>query len=145
MRQGTVVAGPVVIPPREYRLEFARSGGPGGQHVNKVSTRVDLVFNVHESTALTEEQRARVLSALAGRISAGGFLRLTADDSRSQWQNREAVLERFGELVAQALRPRKRRLATRSTKASRERRIVQKRRRSEIKKLRGGRSRNGSE
>ena len=126
----------VRIPLHEIRLTFSTSGGPGGQHANKASTRVDLTWNVARSEALGPRQRARVLHKLSRRIDAEGDLHLSASDRRSQMRNREAVLERLGELVEEALRVPKARRATQPTKASRERRLERKRRHGETKRLR---------
>ncbi|MGH2787085.1 MAG: alternative ribosome rescue aminoacyl-tRNA hydrolase ArfB [Actinomycetota bacterium] len=126
----------VVIPGNELRMSFSTSGGPGGQHANKASTRVDLVWNVADSRALGPRQRSRVLAALRSRLDATGTLRLTSDSHRSQLRNREEVLSRLAHLVAVALKPPKPRRATIPTQASRERRLASKKRRSEVKRRR---------
>lgn len=117
----------------ELRFVASRSGGPGGQNVNKVETRVTLLFDLDGSPSLTEGQRRRLRERLAGRISVDGILRVSSQRHRSQAANRRAALERFVELLAQALRPRAKRVATRPTAASRERRIADKRRRAFVK------------
>jgi len=127
----------VVIPRAELQYRATRAGGPGGQHVNTSSTRVELYFNVAGSQSLDEAERARVLEKLAGRIDAEGVLRLSASEYRSQHQNKEAVTERFVLLLREALRIPKPRKKTRPTRASREARLHAKRRRSETKRLRG--------
>lgn len=119
------------------RLRASRSGGPGGQHVNTSSTRVELEWDVAASPTLSDEQRARILARLRNRISDAGVLRLTEEGSRSQHRNRETVVERFAELLRGALRPRKKRRPTRPTAGSRERRLRAKRRRATVKKDRG--------
>lgn len=127
----------LALPRAELSYRASRAGGPGGQHVNTSSTRVELVWDVASSPSVSDEQRARILEKLANRISGEGLLLLAASDSRSQHQNREAVTGRFVELLRQALhvpRPRKR---TRPTRASREKRIRAKKHRSEVKRSRG--------
>jgi ribosome-associated protein len=127
----------VEIPGDELRFVASRSGGPGGQHVNKTSSRVTLLWDVERSRALDPVQRARVLRRLRGRISRDGILRVSAEDERSQLRNRESARERLGALVAWALARRKRRLPTGPTRAARERRCDEKRRRGDLKRLRG--------
>lgn len=124
----------VGIPPAELSFRFSRSSGPGGQHVQKTSTRVELLFDVANSPNLTDKQRAQVLERLAGYVDSSGVLHLTAQSERSQWRNREEAVARFQTLMRGALRRRKRRRSTRPTVASRERRLREKRRRSEIKR-----------
>jgi ribosome-associated protein len=127
----------VSIPLAELSFRFSRSSGPGGQHVQKTSTRAELLFDVAHSPCLTEAQRARVLKRLAGYIDSTGILHLAAQSERSQWRNREEVLARFENMMRQALKRRKRRKPTRPSAASREKRLREKRLRSEIKKGRG--------
>ncbi len=125
------------IPEEELQFRFSRSSGPGGQHVNKSETRVELLFDVTGSPSLSDWQRQRILQRLAGQIDAAGVLHLVASSERSQLRNREEVVERFCTLVAGALRVQKHRRATQPTRASRERRLAGKARRGEIKKGRG--------
>jgi ribosome-associated protein len=127
----------VSIPRSELSFRFSRSSGPGGQHLQKSSTRVELRFDVANSPSLTDAQRARVLRRLAGYVDLTGTLHLVAQSERSQWRNREEVVARFGALMRKALRRRKRRKPTQPTAASRERRLREKRRRSEVKGARG--------
>ncbi len=124
------------IPADEIDLSFSTSSGPGGQHVNKSETRVNLTWNVKESRALGPRQRDRILKRLSNRIDSAGRLHLSSNRFRSQWRNREDVTARLQELVSDALRPAKRRVETRPTKASREKRLKAKRRRSQIKRAR---------
>lgn len=128
----------LVIPGHEIRLTHATSGGPGGQHANKVATRVELRWNVGSSPSLGPRQRARIMQGLRGRIDNSGVLRLSSDRYRSQLRNREDVLERLASLVAMALKPAKKRVATAPSVAARERRLREKRRRGEIKRARRG-------
>ena len=125
------------IPLSELDFRFSRSSGPGGQHAQKSSTRVELLFDVAGSPSLTDDQRNRVQKRLAGYIDSDGVLHLAAQSERSQWRNRQEVIDHFQELLSQALKRRKRRKPTRPTAASQERRLRKKRHRSEIKKGRG--------
>lgn len=117
-------------------MSFSPSGGPGGQHANKTSTRAELLWNVDESNALTARQKQRVRSQLRGRIDARGLLHLVSDEHRSQTRNRAEVERRLAKLVALALVPPKARVATRPSKGAVERRIQEKKRRSDVKKQR---------
>jgi ribosome-associated protein len=120
----------VVIPLSEIDLRFSRSSGPGGQHAQKSETRVEAVFDVEASGALTETQKRRVVAR------AGPVLRAIAQDERSQARNRELALERLTQQLREALRVRSRRVPTRPTEAAKERRLEEKRRRSDLKRLR---------
>lgn len=138
MGDDVVVNGTLTIPEAELSFSFSRSGGPGGQNVNKVSTRVELQFDVKHSPSLRESQRQRLLQRLERRLDSGGVLHLQVDDSRSQWQNRQIAVERFSELLADALRVRKRRIPTRRTAGSNSRRLEEKKKRGGLKKGRRG-------
>lgn len=127
----------VSIPMTALSFRASRSGGPGGQHVNTSSTRVELVWDLAHSPSIDEDQRARLREKLAGRISGEGLLTLAASGSRSQARNRDEAVERFTELLREALRVPKPRKKTRPPRAAHEKRLADKRRRSEIKKLRG--------
>jgi ribosome-associated protein len=118
------------VPDSELTIRATRAGGPGGQHVNKASTRVEVVWDVASSPSLTDEQRTLLLQRLASKLDRGGRLRVVADEHRSQLRNREAALERLEALVAAALRPRTRRIPTKPTAASVRRRLDAKRRRA---------------
>ena len=120
----------VVLPLAEVELRFSRSSGPGGQHANTAETRVEAILDVEASSALTDAQKRRVLA------KAGPTLRAVAQDERSQWRNRELAVERLVEQLREALKVERRRVATKPTKASRERRLESKKRRSATKKLR---------
>jgi len=137
--EGDLVVSPaLVIPLAELELRATRAAGPGGQHVNTSSTRIEVVWDVGDSPTLTDEQRARLLERLASRLDTSGRLRVVAGTRRSQLQNREAALARLAELVAAALVVPKRRRPTRPTRASKERRLAEKRRRGEQKRDRRG-------
>jgi ribosome-associated protein len=125
------------IPQQELSFSATRAGGPGGQHVNKVSTRVTLRFDVARSPSLSETQRRRILARLATRISGAGVLRVTCSRMRSQAANREEALRRFAELLAAALKPRKRRTRTRVPAGEKRRRLEDKRKRGRLKRQRG--------
>ena len=120
----------VSLPLREVELRFSRSSGPGGQHAQRTESRVEAVFDVAASTALSERQKQRVVRR------AGPVLRAVAQDERSQWRNRELALERLVETLREALRVPRERRPTAPTAASKERRLAQKRRRGETKRLR---------
>lgn len=124
------------IPQAELDFRASRSGGPGGQHVNTSSTRVELTWNAAASPSLDDAQRARILEKLANRIDGEGVLHLTEGGSRSQHQNKEAVVERFQALLREALHVPKPRRKTRPPRASREARLKQKKQRSELKRSR---------
>jgi ribosome-associated protein len=120
----------VSIPRSEIELRFSRSSGPGGQHAQKTETRAEAIFEVESSVGLTEAQKRRVLA------KAGPVLRAVAQDERSQWRNRELAVERVVEALRDALKVERRRRPTRPSAATKERRLEQKRRRSETKRLR---------
>jgi ribosome-associated protein len=122
----------VVVPLGEIELRFSRSSGPGGQHAQKSETRVEALFDVEASSALSAAQKRRVIAR------AGPVLRAVAQDERSQWRNRELAIERIADQLREALRIERRRVATKPTAASVERRLEQKRRRSQTKRLRRG-------
>jgi ribosome-associated protein len=128
----------IAIPARELRLAFARSSGPGGQNVNKVSSKVELRWTPATSEALTETDRAWLLKKLARRLTADGELIVTSDRTRDQGKNRADAQAKLAAIVAAALiRPKKRR-PTRPTRASKERRLGAKKHRAEIKRGRQG-------
>jgi len=120
----------VAIPASEIELRFSRSSGPGGQHAQKTESRVEAVFDVEASTALSPVQKRRVVA------KAGAVLRAVAQDERSQWRNRELAVERLVEALREALRVERRRVPTKPTAAARERRLEEKRRRAQTKRLR---------
>jgi ribosome-associated protein len=132
------VTAKIAIDEREIEEQFVRSSGPGGQNVNKLSTAVQLRFDVRHSPSLQPDVRARLERLAGARLTRDGVLVIIAQRHRTQVRNREDALQRLIDLIKQAaIAPIKRR-ATRPTKASRERRIEGKKRRSGIKRLRGG-------
>ena len=127
----------LVVPAAELVERFSRSPGPGGQGVNTTDSRVELVFDPAASSALTEEQRDRVLAALGARLS-GGKISIAASEHRSQRRNRQAARERLARMLREALTPPPpQRRPTRPTRGSQQRRLEAKRRRAEIKGRRG--------
>lgn len=121
------------IPLSELEYRATRSGGPGGQHVNTSASRIEVVWDIASSRALTDEQRARLLNRLRSRLDSEGKLRLVASDRRSQLQNRESATERLREVVARALVVPKKRKRSAVPRAEKLRRLEAKRRRGEIK------------
>ena len=130
MREGLAIGRGVVIPLSEVELRTSRSSGPGGQHANVTASRVEAVFDVEASEALSEEERRRIAAR------AGPVVRATAQDTRSQSRNRELALQRLRSRLEAALAVQRPRRATRPTAASRHRRLESKRRRSDIKRAR---------
>ncbi len=124
------------IPVGELTFRFSRASGPGGQHVNRTASRVELLFDVANSPSLTESQRQRVLTALERYIDRSGVLHLAAQSTPSQWRNRQEALDRLQRLLRQALKPRRHRVPTRPSRRARERRLRDKRRRGRTKDLR---------
>jgi ribosome-associated protein len=129
-RESIRVTRSVSIPLSEIELRFSRSSGPGGQHAQKSETRVEAVFDVEASAALTDRQKHRVLR------KAGPVLRAVAQDERSQARNRELAIGRVADALREALHVQRRRVATKPGRAAIERRLEQKRRRSATKRLR---------
>jgi ribosome-associated protein len=126
----------VAIPRDELQVRASRSGGPGGQHVNTSSTRIEVVWNVRTSRSLDDAQRARVRAALSSRLDSEGNLRVVASDTRSQLQNRALAEQRLAAVVRAALvipKPRKR---TRPHRGAVEQRLEEKKRRSRVKRER---------
>jgi len=130
------------LPWAELEFRATRASGPGGQHVNRSATRIELWWDLMASPALTEAQRSLLADRLGHRLDRAGRLRLVSGERRSQTQNRDAAVARLQALVAAALRPRKPRKATRPTRASVERRIEGKKRRGSLKR---GRRKPGAE
>jgi ribosome-associated protein len=127
----------LAIPLAEISYRASRSGGPGGQHVNTSSTKIELEYDVGRSAALTDVQRVRIQERLANRIDGDGVLRLSSSGSRSQFQNREDATARLARLLEDALKERKRRRKTKVPRAAKEARLKEKKRRAKTKKERG--------
>jgi len=126
----------LLIPEDEIQVSYSRSGGPGGQNVNKLETRVTLRYSVRESRALDEDQRARLLARLSSRLTSEGELLVHASRQRVQGRNEKEGRERLAGILRDALALPKKRRATRPTRGSKKRRLAQKQRRSETKRLR---------
>jgi ribosome-associated protein len=124
----------LAIPDEEVSFATSRSGGPGGQNVNKLETRVALRFDLAGSSSLSEEQKARLRERLATRITKEGILQVTSQRHRTQGANREAAVERFAELLRDNLREEAPRKKTRPSRAAKARRLDSKRRQSQRKK-----------
>jgi ribosome-associated protein len=126
----------IVLDESEVEEQFVRAGGPGGQHVNRAATAVQLRFDVAQSPSLPEDVRQRLLEQAGGQISEDGVLLIEASRYRSQRRNRRDARERLTDLLRQAAQPPKERRETRPTRASREDRLRDKRRQSETKRQR---------
>ncbi len=135
-QQSVNVAPSVDIPFDELEIRATTGGGPGGQHVNRSATRIELRWNARDSLALDSAQRDRVLSKLGPRLDTSGSLRIVAGEYRSQLRNRVAAIERFAALVSRALVVQPTRRATKPGRGAVERRLSEKRKRSETKRRR---------
>lgn len=124
------------IPLAELDFRFARSGGPGGQHVNTTESKVILSFDVAQSPSLSEYQRKRLLDKLSSRLDKDGVLQLAAQSSRSQHKNKDEAIERFQSILAEALVVEKKRKPTKPSRRAKERRIQSKKQRGQRKKER---------
>lgn len=126
----------IIIDEDEIQWQFVRASGPGGQHVNKAATAVQLRFDVRHSPSLPDDVRQRLIALAGNRITSDGVLIIEAQRFRSQKQNREAAIQRLVELIRRAAEKPKVRRPTRPTREARRRRLETKRRRSETKRLR---------
>jgi ribosome-associated protein len=126
----------ITIPEHELEITASRAGGPGGQHVNKTSTRITIRWNVHTTRALSPEQRAYVTHKLRARLTTTGDLIIHSSTSRSQQQNKEHALARLATIVRTALHVPKKRIPTHAPKTAKEARLHAKTQRSRLKKLR---------
>jgi ribosome-associated protein len=131
--EGLVISRQLSIPRAELVVRASRSGGPGGQHVNTSSTRVEVLWNVRESATLFDDQRVLLLNALRTRLSAAGEIRVVASDTRSQLRNRALAEKRLAEIVRRGLIVKKARKKTRPTRSAVERRLAEKKLRSKVK------------
>ncbi|PLX02836.1 MAG: aminoacyl-tRNA hydrolase [Marinilabiliales bacterium] len=120
----------------ELSFRTSRSGGPGGQNVNKVSTKVELLFYVEESLVLNDDEKTILMDKLANRISIDGILTISSSETRSQFKNKQIVIEKFRELITEALKPQKIRRKTKVPKGVKEKRLKTKKIIAEKKDLR---------
>lgn len=136
MEEGLVINQNLVIKGSELIISMSRSSGPGGQHVNKTSSKVLLRWSVKNSTSITDKQRARIMEGLSSRLVGDGELLIQVESERSQSRNKEIARVRLAEILRKALTPKKNRLPTGPTMGSKQRRIMSKKRRGLQKKLR---------
>ncbi|MGD1046207.1 MAG: alternative ribosome rescue aminoacyl-tRNA hydrolase ArfB [Bacteroidota bacterium] len=124
------------IPYAELQFKTSRSGGPGGQNVNKLETRVEVVFDVVHSLSIPDHIRQRLLNKLTSQLDSSGILHVVVQDTRSQWKNKQLAIERLTDLLKSALIVRKKQIATKSTHTAREVRLRTKKARSKTKRMR---------
>ena len=136
MKNDVIVKNGIIIPEHELEISSSRSGGAGGQHVNKTSTKITVRWNVKTTSALTDEQKQRVLEKLAPQLTAEGDLIIHSSTTRSQEQNRRMALVRLGQIVSKALYIPKKRMATRVSEGAKQARLEEKSHRGQIKKMR---------
>lgn len=136
MQSVLIITKSLSIPLSALEFRYARAGGPGGQNVNKVETKVELLFDVAGAACLSEEQRDLIYERLGSRIDTAGLLHIVSGESRSQWQNRQAALARFIEMLQVAFTPVKKRVKTKVSRGAKQKRIDEKKRRGETKRMR---------
>lgn len=136
MKNDLPIKNGIIIPGHELEISTSRSGGPGGQNVNKTDTRITIRWNVKKTTALNEEQKERILQNLQSNLTKDGDLIIHSNVTRSQLQNKEIALEHLTKKICKAMHVPKKRMATRIPKKSKESRLQAKKHRSEIKKMR---------
>ncbi|QQR48956.1 aminoacyl-tRNA hydrolase [bacterium] len=139
MNDGLPVKNGIVIPLNELEITTSRAGGPGGQHVNKTSTRITVRWHVPTTIALNDEQKARVMQNLQARLTIDGDLLVHNSASRSQQTNKEEALKQLAQLVRKALYVPKKRIATKVSTGAKEKRLKVKAHKSTIKKMRSKR------
>ena len=127
---------PFTVPEHELRFRASPAAGPGGQHVNRSSTRVEVRWDIANSTSVSDSQLELLLQKLGSRVDSRGVLRVTADERRSQYRNREAAIERLNDLVNKALKRPRPRKKTKPPASAAEKRLVEKKRRAELKRER---------
>jgi ribosome-associated protein len=130
----------ILIPGEEFVFRFSRGGGPGGQNVNKVNTRVTVLFDAANSESFSSEQKERILRRLASRANKDGVIRVVSQQYRTQKANRDAAVEQLEELLSCALKKKKMRKKTRVPEAARRERLEKKRRRAFLKRQRAERN-----
>jgi len=136
MSENVVLKNGIEIPAHELEITASRAGGPGGQHVNKTSSKITLRWNVKNSNALSEEQKLRVLEKLQSEITIDGDIIIQSSSSRSQGDNKKEALARLAMKVHKALQVPKKRMKTKVSKAAKEKRLDEKKQHSAIKKMR---------
>jgi ribosome-associated protein len=136
MKQELLIKNGISIPMNEIDVTFSRSGGPGGQHVNKTETRVTVTWNVKNTNSLTDEQKARVIKNVRSHMTSDGNVVVHNSDSRSQQDNKEHAFLKLVELITKALYVPKKRMKTKISKATKEARLQKKSRHSTLKKAR---------
>jgi len=136
MKNDLFIKSGITIPEHELEITASRSGGAGGQHVNKTDTKITIRFNVKDSSAFTDEQKQRILEKLSSRIAENGDLITHNSESRSQVQNKKNALNNLAGVIRGALHVQKKRIATKVSKALKEARLKSKAHRSEIKQMR---------
>lgn len=136
MKNDLSIKNGIVIPEHELEVTASRSGGPGGQHVNKTSTRVTVRWNVNKTSILNDDQKAQVLEKLKSRLTSDGDLIIHSGATRSQLQNKQLAFNHLAQIVRKALYVPKKRTATKISKSAKESRLHAKTHRGEIKKMR---------
>ncbi len=136
MKQDLHIKNGIIIPEHELEITASRSGGPGGQHVNKTSSKITVRFNVKSSNSLSDEQKSRILEKLQAKLTSDGDLIVSNSSTRSQDQNRKLALDKLADELKKALYVSKKRMATRISKSVKEARLKSKSHRGMIKKLR---------
>ncbi len=136
MSDDVAIKNGIVIPAHEFEITASRAGGPGGQHVNKTSSRITVRWNVKNTTALSDEQKQRVLEKLSSELTSEGDILVHSSESRSQQSNKKEALTRLAHKIYKALQVPKKRMKTKVSKAAKEKRLQEKKKHGAVKKLR---------
>ncbi len=137
MKENLIIKNGIVIPGHELEITTSRGGGPGGQHVNKTSTRISVRWNIKNTTALNDTQKERVLNKLQAQLTSDGDIIVHNSSSRSQQQNKKNALDTLAKRISKALHVPKKRMKTKMPKGVKEARLQTKKQRGELKKMRG--------